>query len=224
MAGDEAQKERWLGPIAEGECTATLALTEPNGRWDAAGVETVAEPDGDGFRLRGTKRYVVDGDRADLLVVVAREPGTQGEEGIALFVVPGDADGVSRVALPTVDQTRRQAQIVLEDVRVPADARLAATGDGGAHLSRILDLAAVALAAEQVGGAQRCLDMAVEYAGERVQFGRVIGSFQSIKHKCADMMVSVEAARSAVYYAACVAAEGDEELPQVAPLVRCRPR
>ena len=220
VAGDEAQKERWLGPIAEGECTATLAFTEPTGRWDAAGVETVAEPDAEGYRLRGTKRYVIDGHRADLLVVVAREPGTQGEDGIALFAVAADTAGVSRKALPTVDQTRRQAEVVLDDVRVPSEARLAAPGDGSVHLARILDLAAVALAAEQVGGAQRCLDMAVEYASERVQFGRVIGSFQAIKHKCADMMVAVEAARSAVYYAACVAAEGDDELSQVAPLAK----
>jgi alkylation response protein AidB-like acyl-CoA dehydrogenase len=219
-AGTPEQKERLLGPIAEGACTATLAFTEPNGRWDLSGIETVCEAAGDGYVLRGTKRYVVDGDRADLLIVAAREPGTEGEAGIHLFAVPADTPGVSRKALPTVDQTRRQAEVAFDGVTVPAEARLGGEGEGGPALIRTLDLAAVALAAEQVGGAQRCLDMAVEYASERVQFGRVIGSFQSIKHKCADMMVEVEAARSAVYYAACVAAEQDEELSQVAPLAK----
>lgn len=218
VAGSEEQKQRWLEPIAEGRCTATLAWTEPNGRWDPSGVEATFEADGDGFVLRGTKRYVVDGDRADLVVVVAREAGSEGDRGLGLFVVDGDAAGLERKALPTVDQTRRQAEIVLTDVRVGADARLG--GEGGALLAKILDLAAIALAAEQVGGAQRCLDMAVEYAKERVQFGRTIASFQSIKHKCADMMVAVESARSAIYYAACVAAEDGDDLGRVASLAK----
>jgi alkylation response protein AidB-like acyl-CoA dehydrogenase len=123
-----------------------------------------------------------------------------------------------------MDQTRRLAQVELRDVRVPAGALLGAEGEGAPLLARILDRAAIALAAEQVGGAQRCLDAAVAYAKERVQFGRPIGSFQAIKHKCADMMVAVESARSGAYYAACVAAttadEGGDELPLVAPLAK----
>lgn len=220
VAGSEEQKQQWLGPIAEGERTATLALTEANGRWDPAGIETLCEPSGEGYVLRGTKRYVLDGAAADWLIVAARAPGTVGEDGISLFRVPSETPGVARKPLPTVDQTRRQAEIGFDGVSVPASALLGTAGEGGPALLRILDLAAVALAAEQVGGAQRCLDMAVEYASTRVQFGRVIGSFQSIKHKCADMMVAVEAARSAVYYAGCVAAEGSDELPRVASLAK----
>ncbi|MCA9510211.1 MAG: acyl-CoA/acyl-ACP dehydrogenase [Myxococcales bacterium] len=220
VAGSEAQKQEWLPKIAEGACTATLAMTEPNGRWDARGIEATLARDGDAFVLRGTKRYVVDGHAAELLVVAARTPESAGEQGVSLALVPADAAGVERKALPTVDQTRRQAEIAFHDVRVPADALLGAEGAAWPALSRVLDLAAVALAAEQVGGAQRALDMAVAYAKERVQFGRVIGSFQAIKHKCADMMVAVEAARSGLYLAACAAAEGTDDLPRMASLAK----
>jgi alkylation response protein AidB-like acyl-CoA dehydrogenase len=220
VAGSEAQKQQWLPAIAEGERTATLAWTESNGRWDADGIETRCEPDGDGYVLRGSKRYVVDGHLAQTLIVAARSPGSAGQQGVSLFVVDGNATGLESKPLPTVDSTRRQAEIRLSDVRVPASARLGEEGQGAALLAKTLDLAAVALAAEQVGGAQRCLDMAVEYAKQRVQFGRPIGSFQAIKHKCADMMVAVESARSAVYYAACVAEDDGDELPRVASLVK----
>ena len=140
----------------------------------------------------------------------------EGDE-VRLFAVPSDAPGLQREALATMDQTRRQARVVLDDVRLPEDALMSG---GEAALEKTLQLAAVALSAEQVGGAQRCLDAAVEYAKERVQFGRPIGSFQAIKHKCADMMVLVESARSASYYAGCVAAEDTEELPVVASLAQ----
>ncbi len=220
VAGSEAQKQQWLPAIAEGERTATLAWTESNGRWDADGIETRCEPDGDGYVLRGSKRYVVDGHLAQTLIVAARSPGSAGQQGVSLFVVDGNATGLESKPLPTVDSTRRQAEIRLSDVRVPASARLGEEGQGAALLAKTLDLAAVALAAEQVGGAQRCLDMAVDYAKQRVQFGRPIGSFQAIKHKCADMMVAVESARSAVYYAACVAEDDGDELPRVASLVK----
>jgi alkylation response protein AidB-like acyl-CoA dehydrogenase len=163
---------------------------------------------------------VPDGHSADLLVVAARREGTRGDDGLSLFLVPGDAAGLERRALPTMDQTRRQAHLELRDVRVPASALLGQEGGAGPALRRSLDLAAVALAAEQVGGAQRCLDLAVDYARERVQFGRPIGSFQAIKHKCADMLVLVETARSAAYYAGCVAAEGSAELGVAASLAK----
>ena len=119
-----------------------------------------------------------------------------------------------------MDQTRKQAELTLHDVRLPASALMGEEGEGWKTLSGALDLAAVALAAEQVGGAQRCLDMSVEYANERVQFGRPIGSFQAIKHKCADMMVEVESARSASYYAGWVASEDAEGLPVAAALAK----
>ena len=143
-----------------------------------------------------------------------------GEEGVSLFVVPADTAGIERSALPTMDQTRRLAQIELRDVRVPASALMGEEGAAWPALRKTLDLAAVALAAEQVGGAQKCLDHSVEYAKERIQFGRPIGSFQSIKHKCADMMVLVESARSASYYAGWAASENAEDLPVAAALAK----
>ncbi len=220
VGGTEEQKQQHLPGIAEGDTRATLATTEANGRWDAAGIAATARKDGGDYVLDGKKTFVLDGHCADLLVVAARREGTSGEEGISLFVVPADSPGVERRALPTMDQGRRQAEIALSGVRVPAGALMGDEGQGWAPLEKTLDLAAVALSAEQVGGAQKCLDMAVEYAKERVQFGRPIGSFQAIKHKCANMMVEVESARSASYYAGCVAAEDGDELPVVASLAK----
>ena len=163
---------------------------------------------------------MLDGCAADLLLVAARAPGSEGDAGVDLFLVDANTAGLTRRALVTMDQTRRQAEIELADVRVPAGARIGAEGSGAATLRKTLDLAAIALAAEQVGGAQRCLDLSVTYAKEREQFGRPIGSFQAIKHKCADMMLRVESARSAAYYAACVAADDAPELARAASLAK----
>ena len=220
VGGSEEQKKEYLPGIAEGQTRATLAFTEANGRWDASGIEASARREGGDYVLSGKKSFVLDGHCADLLVVAARREGTTGEAGISLFALPAAARGVERRALPTMDQTRRQAEIELRDVRVPGSALMGQEGEGWGALSKTLALAAVALSAEQVGGAQRCLDMSVEYAKQRVQFGRPIGSFQAIKHKCADMLVQVESARSASYYAGCVAAEDGAELPLVASLAK----
>jgi alkylation response protein AidB-like acyl-CoA dehydrogenase len=210
--GDEAAKKELLTPLAEGEAIGTLAFTEDSGRWDLDAVTTTAAPSGDGWTLDGHKSFVIDGHVASILLVVARTPA-----GLSLFAVAGDAPGLTRTPLSTMDQTRKQARIELSNT----PARLVGT-DGGAvpGLSRTLDLAAVALAAEQVGGAQRCLDMSVDYAKARVQFGRPIGSFQAIKHKCADVLLEVESAKSAAYYAGWVAGEGGDELPVVASLAK----
>ena len=220
LGGTEEQKEEHLPAVAAGGTIATLALTEPAGRWDASGIEVVATRDGGDFVLDGVKRFVLDGHTARLLVVATRRPGSQGTEGVSLFLVPGDAPGVERRALPTMDQTRKQAEVRLRRVRVPKSALMGEEGDAWPVLAATLDRAAVALAAEQVGGAQRCLDMAVDYAKQRVQFGRPIGSFQAIKHKCADMLLRVESARSAAYYAGWAAATGDAELPALAALAK----
>jgi alkylation response protein AidB-like acyl-CoA dehydrogenase len=220
LGGSEEQKQEHLPGIAEGQTRATLAYAEANGRWDADGIEAVARQDGSDFVLNGTKTFVVDGHCADLLIVAARSEGSSGEAGVSLFVVPGDHAGVERRMLPTMDQTRRQAEVTFNDVRLPASSLMGAEGAGWAPLAETLDRAAVALAAEQIGGAQRCLDMAVDYAKEREQFGRPIGSFQAIKHKCADLMVVVESGRSAAYYAGCVVAEAGDELPVVASLAK----
>jgi alkylation response protein AidB-like acyl-CoA dehydrogenase len=218
--GSEAQKQEHLPVIAEGSRTATLAFAEADGRWDADGVQTTATPDGDGFVLDGAKHWVVDGHSSDLILVAARTPGSTGEEGLSVFLVDGNAPGVSRKALTTMDQTRRLAIIELSAVQVGSEACLGEVGGAWPGLRRALDLAAIALAAEQVGGAQRCLEMSVAYAKEREQFGRPIGSFQAIKHKCADMMVAVESARSALYYAACIADDGSDDLTSNASLAK----
>jgi alkylation response protein AidB-like acyl-CoA dehydrogenase len=220
VAGSEAQKQEYLPGIAQGETIATLAYTEASGRWDVGGIDALAQPDGADYLLRGKKCFVLDGQSADLLVVAARREGSRGDEGVSLFAVPATAAGLERRAVPTLDSTRRLAEVELNDVRVPPGALMGEPGEAGPALSRILDLAVVALAAEQVGGAQKVLDLSVEYAKQRVQFGRPIGSFQAIKHKCADMLVAVESARSASYYAGCVAAEGGEELPTLASLAK----
>jgi alkylation response protein AidB-like acyl-CoA dehydrogenase len=222
----EAQKERYLPGIASGDTVATLAFTEGNGRWDAAGITMEATPAGDGFRLDGSKMFVIDGHTAGLVVVAARRAGSGGTDGISLFAVDAGAEGLSRTSLSTMDQTRKQARLDFSGVPAellgpgPGVSPEDTEGGGWAALSKTLDQAAVCLSAEMVGGAQRCLDMAVEYAKVRVQFGRPIGSFQAIKHKCADMLLEVESAKSAAYYAGWAAGEDNDELPVVASLAK----
>jgi alkylation response protein AidB-like acyl-CoA dehydrogenase len=216
-AGTDAQKAELLPGIAAGETIAALAFTEPNGKWDAAGITMEASGSGDAYTLSGTKMFVIDGHIANTIVVVARQAGTAGEDGIGFFVVDADAAGLTRTALATMDQTRKQARLDFDGV---AAAPLGAVGAGWPALSKTLDQAAVAIANESIGGAQKCLEMAVEYAKVRVQFGRPIGSFQAIKHKCADMLLEVESGKSAAYYAAWAAAEDNEELPVVASLAK----
>jgi alkylation response protein AidB-like acyl-CoA dehydrogenase len=211
-SGDDEAKAAHLPGIASGETIATLAFTEANGRWDEEGITATAAKDGDTWKISGTKMYVLDGTIANLLLVAART-----DAGVSIFAVQGDADGVTRTALSTMDQTRKQAKIEFDGAE---GTLVGEDGAGWATISRVLDLAAVALAAEQVGGAQECLEMAVEYAKDRVQFGRPIGSFQAIKHKCADMLLEVESSKSAAYYAAWCAAELNDELPSVASLAK----
>ena len=205
-------KKDLLPGIASGETKATLAFTEENGRWDEEGITVTATASGDGWTLSGTKMFVLDGHVADLILVAART-----DAGVSLFHLPGDAGGLTRTALSTMDQTRKQAKLEFADT--PATL-IGTDGGGWAVLERVLDLTAVGLAAEQVGGAQECLEMAVQYAKDRVQFGRPIGSFQAIKHKCADMLLEVESAKSAAYYAGWCAAELNDELPTVASLAK----
>lgn len=211
-SGDDAAKAAHLPGIASGATIATVAFTEQNGRWDAEGITTEATADGDGWRLNGSKMYVLDGGAANLFIVAARTAA-----GVSLFAVDGAAEGITRTNLSTMDQTRKQAKVDFENT--PASL-IGSDGGGWDVLERVLDLAVVALAAEQVGGAQECLDMSVAYAKDRVQFGRPIGSFQAIKHKCADMLLEVESAKSAAYYAGWCAAELNDELPTVASLAK----
>ena len=212
QSGDDAAKAAHLPGIASGETIATLAFTEPSGKWDESGITMEASGAGDSWTLNGTKMFVLDGHTANLIIVAARTG-----KGVSLFTVAGDAAGLTRTALSTMDQTRKQAK--LEFSNTPATL-LGAEGEGWNTLSTVLDLAAVGLAAEQVGGAQKVLEMAVDYAKVRVQFGRPIGSFQAIKHKCADMLLEVESAKSAAYYGMWCAAEMNDELPSVASLAK----
>jgi alkylation response protein AidB-like acyl-CoA dehydrogenase len=211
-SGDDAAKAAHLPGIAAGTTIASLAFTEPSGKWDESGITTEATAAGDGWSLNGVKSFVIDGHTASLIIVAARTA-----KGVSLFTVAGDAAGLTRTALSTMDQTRKQAK--LEFANTPATL-IGTEGEGWAVLSAVLDLAAVGLAAEQVGGAQKVLEMAVEYAKVRVQFGRPIGSFQAIKHKCADMLLEVESAKSAAYYGMWCAAEQNDELPSVASLAK----
>ena len=211
-SGDQAAQEEFLPALADGTSIAALAVAEDDGAWTTSGLQTRARRSGGGYALDGRKSFVLDGHTADLLLVVAQADG-----GPSLFAVPGDGDGLSRRLLDTLDMTRKQAVLSLNG----AAARLiGAEGSAADVVERTLRLAAVALAAEQVGGAQRCLDMSVEYAKIRMQFGRPIGSFQAIKHMCADMLLEVESARSAAYYAAWAAQEQSDELPLVASLAK----
>jgi len=213
-AGSPEQKKEWLPKIAAGQAKATLALTEPNARWDAAGVTVTAKEGKGGFVLNGTKLFVPDAHLADVSVVVARTAeGKSPEDGVSLFLVPKGTKGVEVKLLPTMDQTRKLCEVTLRDTVVPAGALLGTRGGAWPTLARVLQRATVALCAEMCGGAQKVLDMTTEYAKIRVAFGKPIGTYQGVKHKAADMLVDVENAKSLTYYAAWAA---DENSPETA--------
>ncbi len=201
LGGTDAQKQKYLTPIAAGQLRATLAQVEESGRWDAEGIQLKARKSGTGYSLSGTKLFVHDAHNADVLVVPART-SRGGAKGVTLFLVDAKQKGVATTLLKTMDQTRKLCEVTLSNVKVGGDAVLGAVGEGWALLDRLVDRAKVALCAEMCGGAQKVLEMSVEYAKVREQFGRPIGSFQAIQHKCANMMVQVESAKSATYYAA----------------------
>lgn len=213
-AGSAAQKKEWLAKVSAGQAKLALAWTEPNARWDAAGVTVAARESGGGFTISGTKLFVLDAHLADAIVVVARtrESGKP-EDGISLFLVPKNAAGLDVKLLPTMDQTRKQCEVTLKDVRVPSDALLGPKNAGWAPLQRVIDRATVALCAEMCGGAQRVLDMTTEYAKIRVAFGKPIGAYQGVKHKAADMLVELENGKSLTYYAAWAVDENSPEAP-----------
>ena len=213
VAGSVEQQTHWLGKLCAGELTATLAFNGGCSRWDADAITATWRKEGAGYVLNGDYRYVIDGHTAELLIVAARAVGSSSAQGVSLFLLPASTVGVSRQWLPSMDQTRKQAAVHLDNVSVGADALLGESGQGWGLLSKVIDLATIALAAEQVGGCQQLLDMTVAYTGERVQFNRTIASYQAVKHKAADMMLKTEVARSAVYYAACVAQEALEGGP-----------
>lgn len=225
LAGNDEQKNDYLGRVLEG-ATATLAFTDQQGLWTAEGVQARYRCDGDDFVLDGSYRFVIDGHSADILILAAREEGSSAEQGISLFVLNAEHEGLLRSWLPSMDQTRRQAEIQVHNLRLPRSALLGEQRQGWPVLEKTLQLASIALAAEQMGGAQQVLDLTVAYTKERVQFGRPVAGFQGVKHQAADMMLNTEVSRSAVYYAACVADEALQggslgaELPEAASVAK----
>ena len=212
QAGSEAQKQRWLPALASGEVIGALALSERPGQATPASITSrVAKG-----VLTGTKLPVADGDIAHLVVVAARAEGDT-PEALSLFLVDMTAAGVQRQALPSIDPTRSQASITFDAVAVEP---LGAAGTGWPALSAVLDRAAVLMAFEQIGGADKALEAACAYAQERFAFGRPIGSLQAIKHMLADMYVSATLARSNAYWAAWALSTGAAELPQAAAAAR----
>jgi alkylation response protein AidB-like acyl-CoA dehydrogenase len=203
IAANKEQQGEYFAKILEGE-TATLAYTA-NTDCDVSGVTASYKKEAGNIIVNGSYRYVIDGHTAKNLIIAAREEGSTADDNLALFVLPADTAGVKATWLPTMDQTRKQAQLDFDQV-VLTEAHLMAE-NASDKLAQILDLATVCLSAEQVGGAQQVLDITVDYMKERVQFDRPVASFQSVKHRAADMMTKSEAARSGVYYAACIAQE-----------------
>jgi alkylation response protein AidB-like acyl-CoA dehydrogenase len=213
-AGNDAQKKAWLPKICSGEARATLAWMEPSAEMGAAGITLQAAAKGSGFTLNGTKLFVHDAHTADVIVVAARTASGQNpEDGISLFLVPTGTPGLAVTLLPTMDQTRKLCEVTLTNVALGGDAIMGALGAGGKALARVIDRATVGLCAEMCGGAQKVLDMTVEYAKIRQAFGRPIGSYQGVKHRAADMLVDVENSKSITYYAAWAMDEGVPEGP-----------
>jgi alkylation response protein AidB-like acyl-CoA dehydrogenase len=208
LAGSEAQVRRWLPELAAGRLRASVALAGEDGRSDPALLPLPAEADADGWRVSGCLGFVPDAVGADLLLVPARAPGRPGP---VLLGLPPDAPGLSLRPLAFVDPTLCLSELRLEGVRVGADAVLAGPDGRGAPLGALLDRAALALCAELCGVAARVLEQSVAYARTREQFGRPIGSFQAIQHRCADMLVDLEGARSATYLAADALEAGDAD-------------
>jgi len=208
---DAVTQKELLPKLADGSCIASVAWAEPNGRWDLAGIAMRAEGGGPDATLTGEKTFVLDGTAANVLLVVAR-----GAAGLELLRVDANAKGVERTAIPPLDLTRKLARVRFAGT----PARRISSGDQTANLEHVLAFVCAALAAEQVGGAQKCLELATEYAKTRLQFGRPIGSYQGIKHKCAEMLVAVEFAKSAAYNALFGAASDEPDFAESAALAK----
>jgi alkylation response protein AidB-like acyl-CoA dehydrogenase len=216
-AGTEDQKRALLPAIAAGDSTATLAFAEDDGSIDGAAVRMTATPSAGAYRLSGSKSFVMDGHTSDLIVVLARAPGTDGENGLSLFTVAGTAKGLQRLRLKTMDETRKLARLQFDNVEAQL---LGEAGAAATPFARTMQQATILLASEMVGGAARLREDSLDYAKMRMQFGRSIASFQATKHKAADMLVDVELAKSAAYYAAAALDEGDDDLPALASLAK----
>jgi alkylation response protein AidB-like acyl-CoA dehydrogenase len=210
-AADEGQKETHLTKLASGEIRGTLALTEASSGGDPLFFEMEARPKGEGLVLSGTKLFVPDAHVSDLILCAAKTPQMRGHsEGVTLLMVDPKTQGVHITQLKTMDGTRKQCAVEFRDVEVGPESVLGTPGEGMAPLKRIVQRAQVGLCAECVGGSEKAMELAVEYAKIRYQFGQPIGGFQAIKHRCADMLVAVEGARSLLYWASWAQDHGDE--------------
>ena len=216
-AGDEAQQREWLPGLSSGHAIATLAITEERGSEEPADIACTATRTGSGWQLRGRKLFVPDADVADWLVVVAR---IGAGPGLGLFCVPRTAAGVSIDALRSMDALRQLQRVELDGIQLPESSLLGANTDAWPKLERVLDRGRVMICAEMLGGAEKCLEDSVQYAKERIQFGKPIGVNQAIKHKCADMLFEVESAKSITYYAAWAAREDNAEAPLAAAMAK----
>jgi alkylation response protein AidB-like acyl-CoA dehydrogenase len=217
-AASEQQKSMWLKPLARGDLKATLAVNECGRRYDSPSVSVTAEPAGQDYLLNGIRLFVPDAHMSDLIICAANEGDAR--QGITLFAVDRSSKGLSVSPLQTMDMTRRSYEVTFENVVVPASRMLGDAGGAGPVIQKVLDAATVGLCAEMVGGSQKVLDMCVEYSKSRIQFGRPIGSFQSIQHKCADMLLATESARSAVYAAAWAASADPERVGLAASIAK----
>ena len=208
-AGTPAQHARFLGAVAAGEVTGALAITETAGSYEPSRVTVTATPDGDGFVVDGVKEAVLGGATADEIVVVARLPATDGDDGVAGLVVPRDQLAIEPI--DSLDLTRGLARVTLDGARIGADRVLGEPGPATvAALRRAIEEATAAIALETVGTCQAIFDVTLDYAKHREQFGVPIGSFQAIKHKFADMLIALERARATGYFAALTVAEDDD--------------
>ena len=215
-AGTEAQKRDILSGICSGQLLLTLALTEATATYEPWGVATTATREGDAFRLNGAKLFVPDAHAADLLLVAARTAeSADPAQGITLFIVPTNAAGLTVNQLSTISADR-QCEIVLDNVSVPADAVLGAVDGGWPIIQRALQRAVAGKCVEMLGGADAVVAMTVEYAKQRTQFGRPVGTFQAVQHHCANMATDVEGCRHIAYQAAWKVASGEPADREVA--------
>ena len=219
IAGTDEQQQEYLRKISNEGHRLAFAYAAAGRHWGVDAVTATYQIENDEVVLNGGYAHVVDGHTAETLIVVARPAGTTGNEGLALFIIPAESEGVRRSWQAGMDQTRKLASITLTDARFPTTAMMRDAGNAATLFQQLFALAAIALSAEQLGVAHKTLAMTVEYISERKQFGRAVGSFQAMKHKAADMMLRVEAARAAVYYAASVADEFIAGSPQGEELI-----
>ena len=208
--GTDAQRQEICTKAASGDLVLTFALTEPSARYDSSGIEATAAADGDGYVLNGTKLFTPDAHVADVILVAAREPGSKGDDGVSLFLVPGNAEGLSTTVLKTI-AADKQCEVKLDGVKVGANAVLGQAGGGWAMIEEAKKYFTVAYCAYLVGLAQRDFEISVDYAKERIQFGRPIGSFQAIQHKAADMVTDVDGSRFIMYRAAWAVTEQEAD-------------